>query len=136
MTRSTSPFPSSRPDLSGALECRSLSRLGENPAAWPGTDGHSLSEALSLKLLEYGTTQDRRRIPGLLALYHYLMERVPVSGRMEMFTEFSDLVQKHPGLGHLGLQIFFAADADPGIRAAAAWHSENSDKVQQSGDSA
>lgn len=131
----TSSDPS-RPDPSGAIECRDLSRLGEYPAAWAELEDATLRDVVVLKVLEYGTTRDSRRIPGLMVLYRYLMERIPVSDRRAMLGEFSALVQKHQGLGQMGLRIFLAADTDPGIRAAAARHLDTNDKIQPPADSA
>jgi len=94
--------------------------MGDNPAAWPALEDGTLKELVALKLLEYEATQDSRRISDLLGLYRYLMERIPVSGRMKMLTEFSGLAEKHQGLGRMGLRIFLCVDTDPGIRASAA----------------
>lgn len=136
MTLSDLSLLSSRPDPSVILECRELSQLGEYPATWCELNDDTLRQVAALKLLEYGTTEDRCRIPGLMVLYRYLMERIPVSGRLEMLREFRKLVQAHQGLGQMGLEIFLAADTDPGIRAAASRHFEANDKIQPSADSA
>jgi hypothetical protein len=34
------------------------------------------------------------------------MPRIPPSGRHEMLTEFSMLIERHQGFGHMGLLMF------------------------------
>lgn len=110
------------PETPSPVDCREISRLGDDPAAWPGLDDEALQQVVSLKILEYGITEDTGRIAGLSALYCHLMERIPVPGRHRMLKELSELIGNHGGLGHMGLRMFLAAEADPGIRASAAFH--------------
>jgi hypothetical protein len=73
-----------------------------------------------VKFIEYGATQDGSRIARLFSLYRHAMERLDVSERREMLTEFSEMIEHHGGLGHMGLMMFLSADTDPGIRSSAA----------------
>jgi hypothetical protein len=101
-------------------DCEHLSALGEDPAAWETLDDDELKQVIAVKFLEYGATQDASHIPGLFALYRHATERLSVSERREMLTEFSGLIEQHGGLGHMGLMMFLAADTNPGIRSSAA----------------
>jgi hypothetical protein len=101
-------------------DCEHLSALGDEPDAWIDLDDDELKQVISVKFLEYGATQDGSRIPGLFALYRHAMERLAVSERREMLTEFSGMIEQNDGLGHMGLMMFLAADTDPGIRSSAA----------------
>lgn len=101
-------------------DCAHLAALGDDPDAWPDLEPHTLREVLALKILEYGTTLDGGRIPGLFALYRHAMTRLPVAVRRQMLQEFSGLTEQNGGLGHMGLMAFLGADTDPGIRSSAA----------------
>jgi hypothetical protein len=101
-------------------DCENLSILGDDPDAWADLDDDELKQVISVKFIEYGATQDGSRIPGLFALYRHAIERLDVSERREMLTEFSGLIEQHGGLGHMGLMMFLAADTNPGIRSSAA----------------
>jgi hypothetical protein len=110
-------FKKQKPEMD---DCEHLSTLGDDPDAWIGLDDDELKQVLSVKFIEYGATQDGSRIAGLFALYRHAMERLDVSERREMLTEFSEMIERHEGLGHMGLMMFLAADTDPGIRSSAA----------------
>lgn len=110
-------FKKQKPEMD---DCEHLSALGDDPDAWIGLDDDELKQVLSVKFIEYGATQDGSRIAGLFALYRHAMERLDVSERREMLTEFSEMIEQHEGLGHMGLMMFLAADTDPGIRSSAA----------------
>jgi hypothetical protein len=101
-------------------DCGHLSTLGDDPGAWEALDNEELKQVIAVKFIEYGTTQDASRIPGLFALYRHAMERLSMWERREMLTEFSGMVEQHGGLGHMGLMMFLAADTDPSIRSSAA----------------
>ena len=101
-------------------DCEYLSTLGDDPDAWSGLDDDELKQVISVKFVEYGATQDGSRIAGLFALYRHAMERLDVSERREMLTEFSEMIEQHDGLGHMGLMMFLAGDSNPGIRSSAA----------------
>lgn len=110
-------FKNQKPEMD---DCEHLSALGDDPGAWIGLDDDELKQVLSVKFIEYGATQDGSLIPGLFALYRHAMERLDVRERREMLTEFSEMIEQHGGLGHMGLMMFLAADTDPGIRSSAA----------------
>jgi hypothetical protein len=112
--------PSHRPRQPDPGDCHELSNVGDNPALWDELDDDALRQVLAIKLLEYGATQESKRIDGLFALYRHVMTRIPPSGRLEMLTEFATLIERHHGFGHMGLLMFIAADTDPGIRSSAA----------------
>jgi hypothetical protein len=97
-----------------------LSSLGDNEEAWAELNDEDLKQVISVKFIEYGATQDGSRIAGLFALYRYAMQRLSVAERQEMVTEFSEMIERHGGLGHMGLMMFLAADTDPCIRSSAA----------------
>jgi hypothetical protein len=101
-------------------DCEHLSILGDDPEAWDDLDDEELKRVIGVKFIEYGATQDGSRIPGLFALYHHAMERLDVSERREMLTEFSGMIEQNDGLGHMGLMMFLVADTDPVIRSSAA----------------
>jgi hypothetical protein len=101
-------------------DCEHLSALGDDPEAWEDLDDEELKRVIGVKFIEYGATQDGSLIPGLFALYRHAMERLDVSERREMLTEFSGMIEQHDGLGHMGLMMFLVADTDPGIRSSAA----------------
>ena len=101
-------------------DCEHLSNLGDDPGAWDDLDDEELKQVIGVKFIEYGATQDGSRIPGLFALYRHAMERLDVSERREMLTEFSGMIEQHQGFGHMGLMMFLVADTDPGIRSSAA----------------
>jgi hypothetical protein len=101
-------------------DCEHLSILGDDPEAWDDLDDEELKRVIGVKFIEYGATQDGSRIPGLFALYRHAMERLDVSERREMLTEFSGMIEQNEGLGHMGLMMFLVADTDPGIRSSAA----------------
>ena len=101
-------------------DCQHLSALGDDEDAWDRLDDAELKQVVLVKFIEYGATQDGSRIAGLFALYRYLMRRLDVDERREMLTEFSEMIEQHEGLGHMGLMMFLAADTDPGIRSSAA----------------
>jgi hypothetical protein len=110
-------FKKEKPEMD---DCGHLSALGDDPDAWIGLDDDELKQVLSVKFIEYGATQDGSRIAGLFALYRYSMQRLDVDERQAMLTEFSEMIEQHEGLGHMGLMMFLAADMDPGIRSSAA----------------
>jgi hypothetical protein len=101
-------------------DCQHLSALGADPGAWDGLDDDELKQVVSVKFIEYGATQDGSRIAGLFALYRYAIQRLDVDERRAMLTEFSEMIEQHGGLGHMGLMMFLAEDTDPGIRSSAA----------------
>lgn len=111
-------FKKSQPEADD--DCQHLSVLGDDGDAWDRLDDDELKQVLSVKFIEYGATQDGSRIAGLFALYRHAMERLDVAERREMLTEFSEMIERHEGLGHMGLMMFLAADTDPGIRSSAA----------------
>jgi hypothetical protein len=101
-------------------DCEHLSTLGDDPDAWIGLDDDELKQVVSVQFIKYGATPDGSRIAGLFALYRYSMQRLDVGERREMLTEFSEMIEHHGGLGHMGLMMFLSADTDPGIRSSAA----------------
>ena len=110
-------FKQPNPDMD---DCEHLSALGDDEDAWDGLDNEELKQVISVKFIEYGATQDGSRIAGLFELYRYAMLRLDVAERRKMLTEFSEMIEQHAGLGHMGLMMFLAADTDPGIRSSAA----------------
>jgi hypothetical protein len=110
-------FKKQKPEMD---DCEHLSALGDDPDTWDDLDDDELKQVLSVKFIAYGATQDGSRIAGLFALYRHAMERLNVGERREMLTEFSEMIEQHDGLGHMGLMMFLAADTDPGIRSSAA----------------
>ena len=100
-------FKKQKPEMD---DCEHLSALGDDPDAWIGLDDDELKQVLSVKFIEYGATQDGSRIAGLFALYRYSMQRLDVDERRAMLTEFSEMIERHEGLGHMGLMMFLAAD--------------------------
>jgi hypothetical protein len=101
-------------------DCEHLSSLGDNESAWDGLNDEELKRVIAIKFIEYGASQDTSRIAGLFALYRYAMQRLDVDERREMLTEFSGMIERHDGLGYMGLMMFLAADTAPGIRSSAA----------------
>ena len=101
-------------------EYKTFSALGDNQSAWAGLDAEQLKQVVMVKCIEYGTSQDGSRIPGLFALYRYAMERLVVSERMQMLSEFSALTEEQGGLGHMGLMMFMAGDIAPAVVSSAA----------------
>lgn len=101
-------------------DCQHLSAIGDDEEAWDNLDDDELKQVISLKFIEYGATQNASRIPGLFALYRYAMGRLDVDERRAMLTDYSQMIEQHGGLGHMGLMMFLAADTDPGIRSSAA----------------
>jgi hypothetical protein len=91
-------------------DCGHLSALGDDPDAWIDLDDDELKQVLSVKFIEYGATQDGSRIAGLFALYRHAIARLDVAERREMLTEFSEMIEQHEGLGHMGLMMSLAAD--------------------------
>jgi hypothetical protein len=104
----------------GIDDCGQLSALGDDPEAWDDLDDEELKRVIGVKFIEYGSTRDTSRVAGLFALYRHAVERLDVEERREMLTEFSGMIERHGGLGHMGLMMFLAADTDPGIRSSAA----------------
>lgn len=104
----------------GIDDCGHLSALGDDPETWDDLDDEELKRVIGVKFIEYGSTQDGSRIAGLFALYRHAMERLDVDERREMLTEFSGMIERNEGLGHMGLMMFLAADTNPGIRSSAA----------------
>jgi hypothetical protein len=101
-------------------ECERLSSLGDRPDAWESLTDDELKHVVMLKCMEYGASQDARRIPGLFELYRHALGRLDRAERMQLVTQFSEIVERQKGLGHMGLMMFLVADDAPGIRSTAA----------------
>ncbi len=99
---------------------KNLSALGDDESAWGDLDDEELKQVIAIRFIDYGAKQDTSRIAGLFALYRYAMARLDVTERREILTEFSGMIERHDGLGHMGLMMFLAAETDPGIRSSAA----------------
>ncbi len=101
-------------------EFERLSGLGDDAKAWTGLSDDELKQVVLLKCMEYGASQDARRIPNLFELYSYAVSRLDRDERMQLVTQFGEIVERQEGLGHMGLMMFLVADDNPGIRSTAA----------------
>jgi len=97
-----------------------MSAAGDNPDLWDSLSDEDLKQVIMLKCVEYGTSQDAARIPGLFALYQHVMARLGISERMELLNQFSAMTEERKGQGHMGLMMFLVADEDPAILSTAA----------------
>src|SRR5262245_34703230 len=99
---------------------RRLSALGDRPEAWQSLTDEELKHVVMLKSIEYGVSQDATCIPNLFELYRHALARLDKSERLQLVTQFSEIVEKEKGHGHMGLMMFLVADDDPAIRSTAA----------------
>lgn len=97
-----------------------LSALGDDPDAWDDLDDEVLKQVVMIKCIEYGMSQDAARIPMLFGLYRHAMEKLDVSDRLEMLTQFSEMTELQKGQGHMGLMMFLAVDDAPAVQSSAA----------------
>jgi len=105
---------------SPATDYERISALGDNPCAWDELDEGELEQLVMVKCIEYGITQDTSRITDLFALYRHAIERLDVSKRTALLTQFSAMTEQQNGKGHMGLMMFLAVDNHPAIRSSAA----------------
>src|SRR5262249_32279088 len=75
---------------------------------------------IMVKCMEYGASQDADRIANLFKLYSYVMTRLDRAERLQLATQFAEVVENQRGRGHMGLMMFLVVDDDPGIRSTAA----------------
>jgi hypothetical protein len=99
-----------------------ISAAGDNPDVWGLQSDEDLKQVISMKCMEYGANQDAARIPNLFQLYRYGVGRLDRTERMQLMMQFSDIVERQKGLGHMGLMMFLVADDDCAIRSTAAMH--------------
>lgn len=97
-----------------------LSAMASDPEAWDEIDDDQLKQLIMVKCIEYGISQDGSQIPALFGLYRYAMERLDVSDRTQLVSQYSEFVDGRDGEGHMGLMMFLAADTNAAIRSTAA----------------
>lgn len=73
-----------------------------------------------IKCIEYGVSQNADRIFNLFGLYRYAMKILDVGERSELLSEFSQIVERQEGKGHMGLMMFLTADDNFGVCSSAA----------------
>ena len=92
----------------------------DDPKRWIALSGPQLKDLVMVKCIEYGVTQDDTKIPMLFALYMHAVERLDVSERLQLLTQFSAMTEERSGQGHMGLMMFMAVDNNAGVRSSAA----------------
>jgi hypothetical protein len=97
-----------------------MSSLGDDSDAWDSLDHDELKQVVIIKCIEYGVSQDSSRIPGLFELYRYVRERLDVSDRLELLSQFALLTEQQKGNGHMGLMMFLAGDDNRAVLSSAA----------------
>ena len=97
-----------------------MSSLGDDSGAWDSLDDDELKQVVIIKCIEYGVSQDGSRIPGLFELYRYVRERLDVSDRLELLSQFALLTEQQKGNGHMGLMMFLAGDDNVAVLSSAA----------------
>lgn len=101
-------------------EYKKLSTLGDEEDAWEYIDVEVLKKVVIIKCIEYGASQDGTKIPRLFALYRHAQERLDVSERLKLLSEFSTMTEQQGGRGHMGLMMFMAADNNHAVVSSAA----------------
>jgi hypothetical protein len=97
-----------------------LSALAGDPEALDEIEDEELKQLIMVKCIEYGICQDGSLIPQLFGLYRYAMDRLDVSDRTQLVSQYSQFVEDREGEGHMGLMMFLAADTNAAIRSTAA----------------
>lgn len=110
-------FKKREPELS---DLERLSAMADDPDALDEIDDDQLKQLIMVKCIEYGISQDGSQIPQLFGLYRYAMERLDVSDRTQLVSQYSEFVDSRQGEGHMGLMVFLAADTNAAIRSTAA----------------
>jgi hypothetical protein len=103
-----------------ASDYERMSALGDDPDAWQDLSDEQLKQLVIVKCIQYGVTQNASRISMLFGLYRHAMERLDVSERMQLLTQFSAMTEEQKGQGHMGLMMFLAVESNSGIRSSAA----------------
>jgi hypothetical protein len=107
-------------DEAPASDFERMSALGDDPESWEALSDEQLKQLVLVKCIQYGVTQDDSRIPMLFALYRQAMDRLDVSERIQLLTQFSAMTEEQKGQGHMGLMMFLTAETSPVIRSSAA----------------
>lgn len=110
-------FKKREPEMS---DLERLAALASDPEALDEIDDDDLKQLILVKCIEYGICQDGSLIPQLFGLYRYAMDRLDVSDRTHLLSQYSQIVEERGGEGHMGLMMFLAADTHAAIRSSAA----------------